>query len=58
VKIVIFSQQKLTSKLSKLEAGVVCRELGYSGASAYYASSHFGNVPADFSYDNVEESIQ
>jgi hypothetical protein len=55
VKIVIFSQQKLTSKLSKLEAGVVC---GYSGASAYYASSHFGNVPADFSYDNVEESIQ
>ena len=32
---------------------MVCRQLGFSGAASATIDSHFGNVPTDFAYDNV-----
>ena len=35
-----------------MDAGVVCRQLGYDFGIAY-KDSHWGHVPADFAMDNV-----
>ena len=32
---------------------MVCRQLGFDGVEFAYISSAFGNVPDDFSYDDV-----
>ena len=36
-----------------MQANVVCRQLGYSGATDVYTGSYFGVTPDDFSYDDV-----
>jgi len=41
------------SVISPLQADVVCRQLGYSGASDIYFGSHFGQTPDIFSYDDL-----
>ena len=34
---------------------VVCHQMGFTlGAAQVFSNSHFGMVPADFSYDNVQ----
>ena len=39
---------------SYFQAEVVCRQLGFAGVDVFYTNSHFGEVPDDFSYDDVE----
>ena len=36
------------------KARVVCQQLGYLDATNYTLGSHFGTVPAPFSYDGVQ----
>ena len=36
-----------------LQANVVCRQLGFDGASKVHNNSHFGLVSDNFSYDDI-----
>ncbi len=44
----------MTQSYSSLQANVVCKQLGYSGAIAHFSSSSLGSVYAGFSYDDVK----